>query len=154
LVVIEHKDNKIASASLNAITAATKIGGPVAALVAGSAPETVASAVASVPGIEKVIVAKGDAYDHGLPETHAPLIAAAATAGSFTHIVSPHSAFGKNVVPRAAALLDVSQVSDVIGIESEDTFVRPIYAGVYLSYSEAWLLFIGLFILVYQLTYC
>ncbi|KND01949.1 uncharacterized protein SPPG_02456 [Spizellomyces punctatus DAOM BR117] len=129
LVLVEHKNDAVASSTLNAITAATKIGGSVTALVAGSAPDAVAKSVAGLQGVNKVLVAKHDAYAHALPETLAPLIVAATKAGSFTHVVAPHSAFGKNVLPRAAALLDVNQVSDVIGVEGEDTFVRPIYAG-------------------------
>ncbi|KAJ3329817.1 hypothetical protein HDU76_007085 [Blyttiomyces sp. JEL0837] len=129
LVVIEHKDNKLSSASLNAITAASKLGGSVAALVAGSAPDAVAASVAAVPGVIKVLVAKDAAYEHTLAETYAPLIASAARDGGFSHVVTSHTAFGKNVMPRAAALLDVAQISDVVAIEGEDTFVRPIYAG-------------------------
>ena len=128
-MIVEHKDNKISPASLNTITAASKIGGSISALVSGSSPDSIASSVASIPGISKVIVAKEKAYDHGLAEIHAPLIAATVQAGSFTHVLASHSAYGKNVMPRTAALLDVAQVSDVISIESEDTFVRPIYAG-------------------------
>ncbi|KAI8996708.1 electron transfer flavoprotein, alpha subunit [Gaertneriomyces semiglobifer] len=129
LVLVEHKNNAVATSTLNAITAASKLGGPVTALVAGAAPDAVAQSVAQISGVAKVLVAKHDAYAHNLPETLAPLIVAATKAGKFSHVVAPHSAFGKNVVPRAAALLDVSQVSDVIAIEGEDTFVRPIYAG-------------------------
>lgn len=129
MVVVEHKSGAVAAPTLNAITAASKLGGDVTALVAGSAPEEVAKSVANVQGVSKVLVAKHDAYAHALPETLAPLIVAATKAGNFSHVVAPHSAFGKNVLPRAAAMLDVNQVSDVTGIESEDTFVRPIYAG-------------------------
>lgn len=129
---MEHKDGKVVSSTLNTISAATKLGFPVSALVAGAKTEVtdaVAKAVASTAGISKVIVAKDDKFDRGLPETHAPLIVAAAKAGGFSHVLASHSAYGKNVMPRAAALLDVAQVSDIIAIESPDTFQRPIYAG-------------------------
>nr|KAJ3418082.1 hypothetical protein HK105_000381 [Polyrhizophydium stewartii] len=131
LVVVEHKDGKVGTASLNAVTAATKLGGPVTALVAGdgAAVDAAVQQAASIAGVSKVIAAKADAYAHGLPEAHGPLIAAAARAGSFTHVVAAHTAFGKNVLPRAAASLDVAPISDVIEIESADTFKRTIYAG-------------------------
>ncbi|TPX35780.1 hypothetical protein SmJEL517_g01911 [Synchytrium microbalum] len=129
LLLIEHKDNKIAPSTLNALTAASKLASSVTALVAGPTPDAVAATVSNLAGISKVIVAKDAAYDHGLPEFFAPLIVAASQAGGFTHIVAAHTAFGKNVLPRAAALLDVSQVSDVVSVEGPDTFVRPIYAG-------------------------
>ena len=80
-------------------------------------------------GVTKVIVAQNECYDHNLPEVYSPLIVAAQKAGSFTHVVAAHSAFGKNVLPRVAAVLDVAQVSDVLAVESPDTFVRSIYAG-------------------------
>jgi electron transfer flavoprotein alpha subunit len=79
-----------------------------------------------------VIVAKGDAFDHGISESTAAALASTASAGGFSHVLSSCTAFGKNVMPRAAALLDVAQVSDVVAIESEDVFVRPIYAGSYM----------------------
>ncbi|RKO95494.1 electron transfer flavo protein subunit alpha, mitochondrial, partial [Caulochytrium protostelioides] len=79
--------------------------------------------------IEKVIVAKHEAYAHGLAETLAPLIKAAVEAGKFTHVVAPHSSVPRSVIPRLAALLDVSPISDITAVESENTFRRPIYAG-------------------------
>ncbi|KAJ3008155.1 hypothetical protein HKX48_008754 [Thoreauomyces humboldtii] len=129
LVLVEHKNDAILLVTLNAITAANKVGGPVTALVAGDKPEAVGKLAAALKGVGKVLVAKNDAYKHALPETLAPLLVASVKAGGFTHVLAAHSAFGKNVMPRAAALLDVNQVSDVMHIESEDTFVRPIYAG-------------------------
>ncbi|KAJ3205266.1 hypothetical protein HDU67_008935 [Dinochytrium kinnereticum] len=129
LVLIEHKDNKIVPASLNAISAAVKLGGPVTALVAGASPDMVAKEAASISGVSKVLTASHADYERKLPETLAPLIQDTVKSGSFSHVVACHTAFGKNVMPRAAAILDVSQISDVIAIEGEDTFVRPIYAG-------------------------
>lgn len=99
------------------------------ALVAGENPDPVVGQLVGVQGVSKVVVAKDKAYEHGLPEVYAPLLVAAQKAGGFTHIVAGHTAFGKNVMPRAAAKLDVAQVSDVMAVEGPDTFVRPIYAG-------------------------
>ena len=131
LVLVEHKDDKISSATLNALTAASKLSpsSTITALVAGSQPDAVAANASKLAGVSKVLVAKHAAYDHGLPEFFAPLLVAATQAGGFTHIVAAHTAFGKNVLPRTAALLDVSQVSDVVEVDGADTFVRPIYAG-------------------------
>lgn len=135
LLLVEHKDNTLASSTLNALTAATKLGGSVTALVAGDGPDTIAQAVAKLQGISKVIVANDKAYGHGLAETFAPLLVAAQKKLGFTHLVASHSAFGKNIMPRVAALLDVAQISDITSIESPDTFVRPIYAGTTFSIS-------------------
>ena len=129
LLLVEHKNSKLSSSTLNALTAAHKLNHPVSALVAGASPDAVAQATAALPGVEKVIVAKHDAYEHGLPEAYAPLLVAAVKAGDFSHVVAAHSAFGKNIMPRAAAILDVGQISDVIAVQGEDSFVRPIYAG-------------------------
>ncbi|KAI8828626.1 electron transfer flavoprotein subunit alpha, mitochondrial precursor [Chytriomyces cf. hyalinus JEL632] len=129
LVLVEHKNSIIAASSLNAIGAAAKVGGPVSALVAGSNADAIAKQLAGVVGLDKVLVVNSAAYDHGLPEVFAPLIKASVEAGSFSHVLAAASPFGKNIIPRAAALLDVSPVSDVIEVKSEDTFVRPIYAG-------------------------
>jgi electron transfer flavoprotein alpha subunit len=134
LVVVEHKGGKVVGSTLNAISAASKLGGPVSALVAGDkddGTDAVAQTIAKTQGVTKVIVAKDARLANGLPETHAPVIVAAAKAGHFTHVLASHSAYGKNVLPRAAALLDVAQVSDIIAVESEDTFQRPIYAGIF-----------------------
>ncbi|KAK3809513.1 MAG: hypothetical protein J3Q66DRAFT_354100 [Benniella sp.] len=129
LLLVEHKDNKVAPSTLNALTAASKLGGSVTALVAGNAPDTVASEVAKLAGVSKVLVAKDAAFTHALPEAHASLLVEAQKKLGFTHLIASHSAFGKNIMPRAAALMDVAQISDITGIESADTFVRPIYAG-------------------------
>jgi electron transfer flavoprotein alpha subunit len=79
--------------------------------------------------VNKVLVVSNDAYDHFLPENFAPLIAEAAKSGGFTHIVAAHGQFGKNTIPRVGALLDCQPIADIIDIQSEDTFVRQIYAG-------------------------
>ncbi|KAG9321538.1 hypothetical protein KVV02_007983 [Mortierella alpina] len=128
LLLIEHKDNKIAASTLNALTAASHLGG-VTALVAGNAPDTVVSEVSKLAGVTNVLVAKDAAYTHALPESHAALLVEIVKAKGFTHLFASHSAFGKNIMPRAAALLDVAQISDITAINGDDTFVRPIYAG-------------------------
>ncbi|KAF9314809.1 hypothetical protein BG003_003792 [Podila horticola] len=129
LLLVEHKDNKIAASTLNALTAASHLGGSVTALVAGGAPEAVVGEVSKLAGVSKVLVAKDAAFTHALPETVSALLVETQKKHNFTHLVAAHSAFGKNVMPRAAALLDVAQVSDITGIDGSDTFVRPIYAG-------------------------
>lgn len=132
LVFAEHRDGKLASATLNAISAATKLskGEPVTALVAGGATvDAACKALRSVSGVAKVVVAKDTAYERVLPETFSPLLKAAVEAGGFTHLIASHTAVGKDVLPRVAALLDVPAVSDVTSIESDSVFVRPIYAG-------------------------
>jgi electron transfer flavoprotein alpha subunit len=128
LVLIEHRASKIDPSSLNVLSAAAKCG-PVSVLVAGSQSLPVAQALAKAKSVSKVIQVQHSLFDQPLPETFSKLLAEVAKAGSFTHVFAAHSAFGKNVMPRAAALLDVSQVSDIIGIEDEQTFIRPIYAG-------------------------
>ncbi|KAM3582689.1 Electron transfer flavoprotein alpha-subunit [Umbelopsis sp. WA50703] len=129
LLVVEHRNGAVDGATLNALTAAQKLGGDITAIVAGGAPENVAKEIAKYGGITKVLVAKNDAYAHSLPETLAPLLVEAQKKLGFSHVFAGHTAFGKNVLPRVAALLDVAAISDITGIQSEDTFVRPIYAG-------------------------
>ncbi|PWY96303.1 hypothetical protein BO94DRAFT_561819 [Aspergillus sclerotioniger CBS 115572] len=130
LAVLEQRDGKLQSSSLSAIAAAQKLGGPVTAFVAGAGVKgTSAAEAAQIKGLEKVIAVENEAYEKGLPENYAPLLVENIKKGEYTHIVAGHSAFGKSLLPRVAALLDVQQVSDITGIESEDTFVRPIYAG-------------------------
>ncbi|KAI9313186.1 hypothetical protein BX666DRAFT_2020712 [Dichotomocladium elegans] len=128
LLVVEHKDGKITGATLNALTAASKLGGEVTALVAGG-DESVAQTVAKCAGVSKVLTAADVSYSKNLPEDFAPLLVEIQKKYGFTHLIAGHTAAGKNVMPRAAALLDVAPISDIIAIEGEDTFVRPIYAG-------------------------
>ncbi|KAJ1718596.1 Electron transfer flavoprotein alpha-subunit, partial [Coemansia biformis] len=129
LVYVETKGSGFDEGALNAITAARALSGPVTAVVAGSEAAAVAKAVAKIDGIDKVVVAQDAAYDHALPETTAALLKALQEKEGATHVFAPHSAAGKNVMPRLAALLDSQQISDIVGIEGEDTFVRPVYAG-------------------------
>ncbi|PTU17834.1 hypothetical protein P175DRAFT_0518979 [Aspergillus ochraceoroseus IBT 24754] len=130
LAVLEQRDGKLQSSSVSAIAAALKLGGPVTAFVAGTGVKaTSATEAAQFQGVEKVVAVENDAYEKGLAENYAPLLVENIQKGDYTHVVAGHSAFGKSLLPRVAALLDVQQVSDITGIESEDTFVRPIYAG-------------------------
>jgi electron transfer flavoprotein alpha subunit len=128
LVIAEHDNAELKSATLHAIGAATKLGGPIDVLVAGHNAQSVAQAVAQIAGVTRVLVADAQ-Y---LASSTAENIAATALSllpGTYTHVLAGATGFGKNTLPRIAAKLDVAQVSDVIGIESADTFVRPIYAG-------------------------
>jgi electron transfer flavoprotein alpha subunit len=127
LVYADHDNRELSSATLNAVTAATQMGGDVTLLVAGDGCDAVAAAAARVKGVAKVLVAKSAALKDQLAENVAPLIAKLAP--GFSHVVAPATTTGKNVMPRAAALLDAQQISDIIAVVSPDTFVRPIYAG-------------------------
>ena len=127
LVIAEHNNEALKTASLNAITAATAIGGDIDVLVAGSACQEIAKAAAAVGGVTRVILADHDAYAHQLPESVAPLVVELAP--GYSHILAAATTTGKNLAPRVAALLDVAQISDIVEVQSEDTFVRPIYAG-------------------------
>lgn len=129
LAVLEQRNGKLEHSSLSAVTAAQKVGGSVVGLVAGSGIRAVAEEASKVKGLEKIIMVENGAYDKGLPENYAPLLVENINKGGFTHVFAGHSAFGKGVMPRVAALLDTQQISDITAIESEDTFVRPIYAG-------------------------
>lgn len=127
LVVAEHDNSSIKEATLNTVTAAQKIGGDIAVLVAGSGCAGAAEQAAKINGVSKVLVADNPAYAHMLAENVAALIADLGQ--GYSHILAPATSNGKNIMPRAAALLDVSQVSDIIEVISDDTFKRPIYAG-------------------------
>jgi len=127
LVIAEHDNQTLKAGTLNAVAAATKCGGDVVVLVAGNGCSAAAQAAAAVAGVNKVLVAEGAHLADGLAEAVAAQVVALASA--YSHILAPATAFGKNVTPRVAALLDVAQVSDVIAIDAADTFQRPIYAG-------------------------
>ena len=138
LLLVESKDGKLASSTLNAVTAAQRLAAStknpnpiVTALVAASSKDAdqVAKEVATIVGVQKVLVANNDCFQRPVAEDLVPYLMAAQASGKYSHIISVHSAFGKNVLPRLAALMDIAPVSDVIEIKSEDTFVRPIYAG-------------------------
>ena len=127
LVIAEHDNKQLKTGTTNTIAAATTLGADVSVLVAGHECADVAAAVAKVPGVTKVLVADAAHYVMPLAENMAALVVS--IAGQFTHVLAPATGFGKNFMPRVAALLDVAQISDISGIESADTFVRPIYAG-------------------------
>lgn len=129
LAVLEQREGKLNPSSLASIAAAQKLGGPIHGFLAGADGAAAAAEAAKVPGLEKVIYVDNAAYEKGLPENYATLLHENIKKGGYTHIIAGHSAFGKNLLPRVAALLDVQQISDITGVESEDTFVRPIYAG-------------------------
>ena len=127
LVVAEHDNDSIKISTLNTVTAALAIGDDVHMLVAGVGCQAAVSAAAEIAGIVKVISADNEAYAHQLPENVAPLLVELAK--NYSHILSAATTTGKNLMPRAAAFLDVAQISDIIEVKSEDTFVRPVYAG-------------------------
>ncbi|ETS61450.1 hypothetical protein PaG_04483 [Moesziomyces aphidis] len=131
LVFLEHKKGTFNPAALSALTAAQKLGGDIDALVVGSEAEAsdVASKAAKLPGLKKVLFSKHADFANNLSEPLAPLLKKIVESNSYTHVCTGHTAVGRDIFPRAAALLDSSQVSDIIGLEGEDTFVRPIYAG-------------------------
>jgi len=127
LVIAEHDNVALKGVTLNAISAARQIGGDVHVLVAGSSCRGVAEAAADLEGVTTVKCADGIGLKDHLAEDIAGLVAA--IAADYSHILAPATTFGKNFLPRVAALLDVAQISDVIAVEAPDTFVRPIYAG-------------------------
>jgi electron transfer flavoprotein alpha subunit len=127
LVIAEHDNASLKSATLNTVTAALACGGEVHLLVAGHGAGEAAKAAAQVAGVAKILHAEGEQFAHGLAENVAAQVLAAAK--DYTHVLFPATTTGKNVAPRVAAKLDVAQISDVIKILSPDTFERPIYAG-------------------------
>ena len=127
LVIAEHDNASLKAATLNAVTAATKIGGEIHVFVAGANCATVADAAAKIAGVAKVRVADAAFYADQSAENVAALIQA--NASGYTHILAAATSNGKNTLPRVAALLDVAQISEIVAVESADTFVRPIYAG-------------------------
>jgi electron transfer flavoprotein alpha subunit len=127
LVIAEHDNSSLKGATLNTVTAAVQCGGDVHVLVAGHNAGAAAAAAAQIAGVAKVIHADGEGLAHGLAENVAAQVLA--IAGSYSHILFPATAGGKNVAPRVAAKLDVAQISDITKVISHDTFERPIYAG-------------------------
>ncbi|MBO6752061.1 MULTISPECIES: FAD-binding protein [Spongiibacter] len=127
LVIAEHDNASINGATLNTVTAAKAIGGDIAVLVAGEGCGAAAEAAAKIDGVSRVLVADNAAYGHQLAENVALLVAELGK--DYGYILAPATSNGKNTLPRAAALLDVAQISEIIAVESADTFKRPIYAG-------------------------
>ncbi len=127
LVLAEHDNQTVKKSTLNTVAAAQKIGGDIHLLVAGHECGAAANAAAQVAGVAKVLHADAKQLDDEIAENVAALIVALAK--NYSHLLAPATSNGKNVMPRVAALLDVQQVSDIVSVESPDTFVRPIYAG-------------------------
>ena len=127
LVIAEHDNSNLKPATLNTIAAGSEISPSVHLLVAGYSCQSVADECSAVEGVEKVLLADDVAYENQLAESIANLIKSASS--DYTHILAPATTFGKNILPRLSALLDVQQISEIIEIISEDTFKRPIYAG-------------------------
>jgi len=127
LVIAEHDHKDLKGGTANAVAAAAKMGGDVHVLVAGSNTKSVAEAASKLAGVSKVLHVDAAQYDGGIPENYAALVVSIAK--GYSHIVASASAFGKNFMPRVAAMLDVAQVSEIVSVESPDTFTRPIYAG-------------------------
>jgi electron transfer flavoprotein alpha subunit len=127
LVIAEHENSELKVATRVALAAAAAIGGDVDVLVAGSGVDGVASQVAAIGGVNKVLVADNAVYEHQLPENLALLVVE--VAAGYSHVLTAHTTHGKNFLPRVAAGLGVGMISDITSVESEDTFQRPIYAG-------------------------
>ncbi|XP_071702887.1 electron transfer flavoprotein subunit alpha, mitochondrial-like [Rutidosis leptorrhynchoides] len=132
LVIAEHEGGSLTTTSLSSIEAATKFDNSLSLLLAGSGPslqQAASKAASSHPSISQVLVADFDKFNHHLAEPWAKLVHLVQQKGEYSHIVTASTSFGKNILPRAAALLDVSPITDVIDISESKTFVRPIYAG-------------------------
>ncbi len=127
LVIAEHDNESLRPATLNTIAAARAIGADVTVLICGSGAQAAADQAAAAEGVTKVLLAESEGFKDGLAENVAAQVIAIADA--YSHIVAPATAYGKNIAPRVAAILDVAQISDITGVEGEDTFTRPIYAG-------------------------
>lgn len=127
LILVEHDNEQVKSSTFNTVTAARQVSDDLHGLVVGFNCDAVAAAAAHIDGIQKVIKCDSDRYQYGLVENVAPVVESIAT--GYSHVFAPASTFGKNLMPRVAAMLDVQQVSDISEIVSDDTFVRPIYAG-------------------------
>ncbi|WP_348699740.1 FAD-binding protein [Duganella fentianensis] len=127
LVIAEHDNASLKGSTLHTVTAAAQCGGDVHVLVAGSNAGAAVAAAAQIAGVSKVIVADAPYFAEGLAENVAEQVLA--IAGGYSHILAPATAYGKNILPRVAAKLDVAQISEITKVESADTFERPIYAG-------------------------
>ena len=127
LVVAEHENSEIKAATLNTIAAGVAIGGEIHVLVAGEGCGGAAEAAAKIDGVAKVLVADSPEYAHGIAENLTPLVLS--LADNYEHLLANSTSFGKNLMPRVAAMLDVQQISDISGVTSADTFDRPTYAG-------------------------
>ena len=127
LVIAEHDNNSLKGATLNTVTAATSLSGDVAILVAGSNIDSVVSECQTLDNVSKILKCDSETYVNAIAEDLSSLVLA--NCDGFTHILAPATTFGKNLMPRISAKLDSQQISDIISVESDDTFKRPIYAG-------------------------
>ena len=127
LVLAEHNNEEVKSSTLNTISAALKISSDIEVLVVGSNTDGVCKEISNYENVKKVLSLNNTNYEHAIAEKIEPVIMS--IADNYSHIFAPATTFGKNVMPRVAVKLDVAQISDVISVESEDTFIRPIYAG-------------------------
>ena len=127
LVIAEHDNKSLKGATLNTVAAATKISDEISLLIAGYDMDSVIDEAQKVDGVNNILKCDNDIYKNALAEDVAALVLS--NVGSFTHILAPASTFGKNVMPRISAKLDTQQISDIISVESDNTFKRPIYAG-------------------------
>ena len=134
LVIAEHDNQVLKTSTLNTITAAQKINNEVHLIILGKDIQTLSDTSKSIHLLSKVLKCDNEKLENFLPEILAPIIAK--TALSYSHVIAPASTFGKNLLPRISALLDTTQVSDIIGIENENTFIRPIYAGNAISHVQ------------------
>lgn len=129
LVIAEHDHNSIKDSTLSTVTAAKELGGDITVLVAGANCNAAADAAAQIGGVNTVLCADDASLSHFLAENIAPLVTSLVKDKGFTAVLAPGTTFGKNILPRVAAALDVQQLTDIIAVESADTFKRPIYGG-------------------------
>ena len=127
LVIAEHNNIEVKSSTLNTINSASKLGSEIEVLVLGSNIDNISKEISSYKHVSKVIFIDSEKFENAIAENIEPVILSLAE--KYSHILAPATTFGKNVMPRVAVKLDVAQISDIINIESEDTFIRPIYAG-------------------------
>ena len=127
LVIAEHNNIEVKSSTLNTINAASKLGSEIEVLVLGSNIDNISKEISSYQHVSKVVFIDSEKFENAIAENIEPVILSLAE--KYSHILAPATTFGKNVMPRVAVKLDVAQISDIVNIESEDTFIRPIYAG-------------------------
>lgn len=137
LVIAEHDNASLKGSTLHTVTAAAQCGGDVHVLVAGSNAGAAAAAAAQIAGVSKVIVADAAHFADGLAENVAEQVLALAQGDAYSHILAPATAYGKNILPRVAAKLDVAQISEITKVDTPDTFERPIYAGNAIAYVQS-----------------
>lgn len=129
LVIAEHDNSIVNDATLSTIQAAKNIGGDITVMVAGAGCDGAAQAASQIDGVSKVLKADDGALNHELAENYSPMIVDAVKSGGYSHVLVAGTTFGKNILPRVAALLDVQQLTDIIAVQGADTFKRPIYGG-------------------------